>query len=75
MSRQLLILLLTCRYWIQNRVKYLNLAKLAEKYQSIPVTSSSEEHLFSITGKFFRPEWCIISDKTFEMLMMVKCTK
>lgn len=63
------------QFWKTNQDKYPNLANVAKKYLCIPATSAPVERLFSIAGKFFRPERCRLSDKTFEMLMMIKCNK
>lgn len=61
------------KYWEQNTDKFPILAKLARTYLTIPATSAPVERLFSIAGKFFRPDRCRLSDSTFQMLMMIKC--
>ena len=49
------------------------LALLAEKYLCFPATSGPVERLFSIAGKVYRPDRCLLKDKTFEALMFVRC--
>jgi hypothetical protein len=31
------------------------------------------ERLFSIAGKIFRPDRCLLTDTTFETLLLIKC--
>lgn len=63
------------KYWKQNIDKFPALAKLARTYLAIPATSAPVERLFSIAGKFFRPDRCRLGDSTFQMLMMIKCNE
>ena len=52
---------------------YPTLAMLACRYFSEPTSLRPVERLFSIGGKFFRPEKCRLSDTVFEKLMNIKC--
>ena len=58
------------KYWKDNAEKYPRLTCLARTFLVVPATSAPVERLFSIAGKFFRPERCRLSDKTFERLLM-----
>ena len=60
-------------FWKVHSTTYPNLSKLACHYLSIPASSGPVERLFSIGGKFFRPEICRLSDSVFEKLMNIKC--
>ena len=50
-------------FWKKEKTKYPQLSNLAA-----PV-----ERLFSIAGKFFRPERCNLKDLRFEELMFIRC--
>ncbi|XP_071166549.1 zinc finger BED domain-containing protein 4-like [Mytilus edulis] len=60
------------KYWNDHTEIYPILTKLAKTYLTIPATSAPVERLFSVAGKFFRPDRCRLSDSTFQMLMMIK---
>ena len=57
-------------YWTKNASLYPTLAALAKYYLSIPALSG---RLFSIGGKFFRPDRCRLTDEKFKKLMNIKC--
>ena len=57
-------------YWTKNASLYPTLAALAKCYLSIPALSGC---LFSIGGKFFRPDRCRLTDEKFKKLMNIKC--
>ncbi|XP_063438060.1 zinc finger BED domain-containing protein 4-like [Mytilus trossulus] len=63
------------KYWNDHTEIYPILTKLAKTYLTIPATSAPVERLFSVAGKFFRPDRCRLSDSTFQMLMMIKCNE
>ena len=60
-------------FWKEHSTIYPKMSKLACHYLSIPASSGPVERLFSIGGKFFRPERCRLSDSVFEKLMNIKC--
>ena len=60
-------------FWKDHATTYPPLAMLACRYLSVPASSGPVERLFSIGGKFFRPERCRLSDAVFEKLMNIKC--
>ena len=60
-------------YWQVNASRYPNLSTLARKHLAAPATSAPVESLFSVAGKIFRPERCLLADKTFESLMFIRC--
>ena len=60
-------------YWKDHRETFPTLAKLAQKYLSVPASSAPVERIFSIAGKVFRPDRCRLTDKNFESVMFVKC--
>ena len=63
-------------FWKVHEINYPMLADLAIRYLAVPASSSGPvERLFSIGGKFFRPERCRLSDSVFEKLMNVKCNR
>ena len=61
------------KYWDLNSNKFPTLSKLAKTYLALPASSAPVERLFSIAGKIFRAERCLLSDKNFEALMFLKC--
>ena len=54
---------------------YPTLAVIAKRVLSVSTSSASVEHLFSVDGKFFRPDCCQMKDTTFERLIFIKCNK
>ena len=60
-------------FWKEHSTIYLKISTLACRYLSIPASSGPIERLFSIGGKFFRPERCRLSGSVFEKLMNIKC--
>ena len=60
-------------FWKEHSTIYPKLSTLACRYLSIPASSGPVERLFSIGGKFYRPERCRLSDSVFEKLMNIKC--
>ena len=60
-------------FWKDHATTYPTLAMLACSYLSVPASSGPVERLFSISGKFFRPERCRLRDAVFEKLMNIKC--
>jgi len=61
------------QFWKESETEYPHIAKLAQKYLSIPATSAPVERLFSIAGKTFRPDRCRLTDDSFETLMTIRC--
>ena len=61
------------KYWKGQQSNFPVLSTLAARYLTIPASSAPVEWLFSIAGKVFRPERCLMKDSTFERLMMIKC--
>ena len=59
-------------YWKLNSKKFPTLSKLALSYPALPASSAPVERLFSIAGKIFRPERCLLTDQNFEALMFLK---
>ncbi len=62
-------------YWKTHNKIYSCMSIHVPQFLCIPASSAPVERLFSIAGKTFRPERCRLSDKTFEMLMFVKCNQ
>ena len=60
-----------CRFWLENRLKFLILAEVAREVLSIPLSSSPAERLFSIAGKVFTSEHCRLTDARFQELMLI----
>lgn len=60
-------------YWKSNKPSYPELTTLALRYLAIPASSAPVERLFSIAGKVFRPDRCLLSDIRFEQLMFLRC--
>lgn len=60
-------------FWKEHSTIYPKMSTLACRYLPIPASSGPVERLFSIGGKFFRPERCRLSDSVFEKLMNIKC--
>ena len=60
------------RYWGVHADILPLLTQLALRHLVVPASSAAVERLFSVGGKFFRPERCRLSDKTFEALMCIK---
>ena len=56
-------------FWRDNSQNYPLLSQLACRYLGIPASSAPVERLFSVAGKVFRPERCLLSDAHFEQLM------
>ena len=59
--------------WGLKSNKFPVLSKMAQIYLALPASYTPVERLFSIGGKIFRAERCMLSDKTFERLMFIKC--
>lgn len=59
-------------YWEVNHEKFPHLAALAQKHLCIPASSGPVERLFSVAGKIFRPDRCVLKDKTFQELIFIK---
>ena len=60
-------------FWKAQQSNFPVLSTIAARYLAIPASSALVERLFSIAGKLFRPERCLMKDQTFERLMMIKC--
>lgn len=60
-------------HWRSTQHKFPKLAKLAQRYLSLPASSAAVERIFSVGGKLFRPDRARLSDKNFEMQMYNKC--
>ena len=60
-------------YWQSNAKKFPTLSKMAVTYLALPASSAPVERLFSIAGKVFRADRCLLKDKNFEALMFLKC--
>ena len=60
-------------YWKGHTNIYPTLIKLAAKFLIVMASSASVERNLSIAGKVFRPDRCRLTDKNFEMVMMIKC--
>lgn len=60
-------------YWSTNERRFPHLAAMAQKYLALQASSAPVERLFSVAGKVFRPERCLLKDSTFEKLMFVRC--
>ena len=60
-------------FWKEHSTIYPKISILACCYLSIPASSGQVERLFSIGGKFVRPERCRLSDSVFEKLMNINC--
>ena len=59
-------------FWKGHQDQFPELAKLACEYLHVPASSAPVERLFSVAGKTFRPERCLLSDNRFEQLMFVR---
>lgn len=62
-------------YWSTHQSRMPHLAKLAAVYLHVPASSAPVERLFSVAGCIFRPDRCLLKDKTFERLLFIKCNK
>ena len=60
-------------FWRMNSARFQLLTNAARKYIATPATSAPVERLFSIAGKIFRPDRCLLTDTTFETLLLIKC--
>ena len=60
-------------YWKSHSKKFTTLSKMAVTYLALPASSAPVERLFSIAGKLFRADICLLKDKHFESLMFLKC--
>jgi hypothetical protein len=56
-------------FWRMNSARFQLLTNAARKYIATPATSAPVERLFSIAGKIFRPDRCLLTDTTFETLL------
>lgn len=62
-------------FWKDHQHQFPDLAKLSCRYLHVPASSAPVERLFSIAGKIFRPDRCLLKDELFEKLMFVRCNK
>ena len=60
-------------WWNAQESLFPTLAKVAKCYLATQASSAPMERLFSIAGKIFRPDRCVLADDTFENLMFIKC--
>ena len=60
-------------YWKHHQLSYPILSKLACHFLQVPASSAPVERRFSIAGKIFRPERCLLRDELFEKLMFIRC--
>ena len=60
----------TCRFWLENRLRFSILAEVAREVLSILLSCSPVEKLFSIAGKVFTPERCCLTDARFQELIV-----
>ena len=60
-------------YWKSHAdSEYKCISKIVPKYLCILASSAPVERIFSIAGKFFRPDRCHLGDKTFQQLTFIK---
>ena len=59
-------------FWKFKECESQTLSKIAQRYLSVPASSAPVEKLFSVAGKFFRPDRCSLSDEVFHKLITVK---
>ena len=59
-------------FWKFKECEFQTLSKIAQRYLSVPASSAPVERLFSVSGKFFRPDRCSLNDEVFHKLITVK---
>ncbi|KAK2163448.1 hypothetical protein LSH36_79g05027 [Paralvinella palmiformis] len=60
-------------YWNSQQRNPHILANTAADYLSVPTSSAPVERLFSVTGRVFHPDRCLLADLTFDRLMFIRC--
>lgn len=59
-------------WWAENKIRFPPLAKLAQRYLSVPPTSVPSERLFSGAGEIYDPKTNRLAPERAEMLLFIK---